>query len=99
VEEQERDLDGWREAIDRLDRQIVALLEERAEVARQIGKLKAARGEPVYVPAREQAVLERVIASSRGDLIGMPGRAATAAGRVFWPVRQLHAPGSAHPLR
>lgn len=68
MEELERDLDGWREAIDRLDRQIVALLEERAEVARQIGKLKAARGEPVYVPAREQAVLDCVVAVSRGVL-------------------------------
>jgi len=47
---------AWRDKIDALDRQLVELLNQRSECARQIGKLKRERGLPVYEPNREVTV-------------------------------------------
>lgn len=51
------DLDGCREAIDRIDRELVALLEERFDVARQVIRYKERRGLPVLDKRREDALL------------------------------------------
>lgn len=59
-------LDEHRNAIDAIDRQLVALLNERATHAQEIGKLKAARGDAVYKPDREQQVLDRVCGANAG---------------------------------
>ena len=48
----------YREKIDRLDRQIAALISERAATAREIGKAKG--GAPVYDPVREKQVIDGV---------------------------------------
>ncbi len=61
-------LDDTRKRIDDLDARLVQLLNERAEAARDIGQAKAAEGASVYVPAREQAVLERVTSINPGPL-------------------------------
>lgn len=53
-------LDALREEIDRLDEVIVRLLDRRARCAYAIGRLKRARGAPIYEPAREAAVIARV---------------------------------------
>ena len=60
-------LDGLRTGIDAVDEEIVRLLDERARLARQIGKVKIAEGLEAYVPARERNVLDRVSLLSRGD--------------------------------
>lgn len=54
--------------IDRLDGQLVKLLNERTAVALSIGRLKRGHGARIYVPSREQAVLRRVAGLSRGPL-------------------------------
>jgi chorismate mutase len=54
--------------IDALDRRLVALLSERAELAREIGRLKAVAGEPVADPAREREVLLRVSMANLGPI-------------------------------
>jgi len=59
-----------RSQIDRIDREIVGLMNERAEVARQIGHLKKSSGEQTYDPSREEIVLERVAAANPGPLSG-----------------------------
>jgi chorismate mutase/prephenate dehydratase len=56
--------------IDRIDRELVGLMNERAEVARQIGHLKRSAGQETYDPAREEVVLERVVAANPGPLSG-----------------------------
>ena len=61
-------LTGLRSQIDTIDRELVALMNQRAEVARQIGHLKAASGELTYDPSREELVLDRVAAV--GERIG-----------------------------
>lgn len=57
-----------REEIDALDRQIVKLLNARAEAAVKIGRLKADLGQSVFAPDRERAVLNRVTELSKGPL-------------------------------
>ena len=59
-------LDKLRLDIDSLDRQLVTLLGQRAELVRSIGHLKAETGKPVFDPGRERDVLERVTAINAG---------------------------------
>ena len=53
-------LDDLRKDIDRVDEVIVRLLNERARVACEIGRLKKVDGVPVYQPEREKAVIDHV---------------------------------------
>jgi chorismate mutase/prephenate dehydratase len=61
-------LEELRVQIDRLDRQIVELLNQRAKVVVEVGKLKAKDGSPIYSPDREHKVLERVLRANTGPL-------------------------------
>jgi len=54
--------------IDALDRDLVGLMNARAELARQIGHIKRSNGQEAYDPSREETVLERVAASNPGPL-------------------------------
>jgi len=54
--------------MDEIDRELVALLNERAENAVAIGQLKEAVGLPVYQPTREAEVLQNVRRANRGPL-------------------------------
>jgi monofunctional chorismate mutase len=49
-----------REQIDKIDGQIVDLINQRAAIVERIGKIKAAAGLPITVPRREQEVLRHV---------------------------------------
>ena len=62
------DISDWRTKIDGLDLQIVELLNQRAEAARAIGKLKEATDMPVYEPTREDVIFENVRSHNRGPL-------------------------------
>ena len=53
-------IDELRRRIDRLDEQLVELLNERAHCALEIGKLKKTLGLEVYQPEREAEVLRHV---------------------------------------
>lgn len=53
-------LDELRKQIDQLDEKLVKLLNERVDVALQIGKTKKEQGGEIYVPSREKAVFERI---------------------------------------
>src|SRR5262249_7927364 len=53
-------LDDLRDDIDRVDEVLVRLLNERARVACEIGKLKKELGIEVYQPDREKEVLAHV---------------------------------------
>jgi chorismate mutase/prephenate dehydratase len=50
-----------RAKIDKLDLEILKLVNERASVAAEIGKLKNDNGEEVFSPAREEEVLQTVL--------------------------------------
>jgi chorismate mutase/prephenate dehydratase len=61
-------LSEHRQAIDKLDWQIVKLLNERMQHVIEIGRLKKASGQEIYAPHREQAVLKRVCRLNKGPL-------------------------------
>jgi chorismate mutase len=64
------DIEDWREKIDELDRQLVALISERARAAVAIGKLKRDTSLPIYEPDRERVVFANVQEANRGPLAG-----------------------------
>ncbi len=62
----ERALERLREAIDRVDQELLASLNERARLVREVGVLKAGSGLPVYVPARERDLAAALVAANPG---------------------------------
>jgi len=61
-------LDELRKRIDELDERIVQLINERARIAHQIGRLKAQSEQSVYRPQREQAVYANALKANKGPL-------------------------------
>ncbi|HOW27070.1 MAG TPA: prephenate dehydratase [Elusimicrobiota bacterium] len=61
-------LDGLRQQVDKVDDQLLRLLNERASVAKKIGEIKAKQNEQIYASNRESAILERLAASNPGPL-------------------------------
>jgi len=57
-----------RRAIDRLDAQIVRLLNERTKHVLAIGEIKRRAGQEIYAPHRERAVLSRVCRHNTGPM-------------------------------
>lgn len=64
----DKDLDAWREKIDALNEQILALVNARAECALAVGEIKRAAGLPLYAPKREMAVLNQIKSLNKGPL-------------------------------
>src|SRR5450432_1308473 len=64
------DIGDWRKKIDELDRQLVALISERARAAVAIGKLKRDTSLPIYEPDRERIVFANVQEANPGPLAG-----------------------------
>lgn len=65
-------LPGLRQAIDAVDDQVLALLNRRAALAAEVGRLKAAAAPeaPFHAPAREREVLARLGAANPGPFPG-----------------------------
>lgn len=61
-------LNPLRVRIDALDEKIIALLNERAQVVVEVGKIKQQNKSPIYAPDREKAILERIRKLNRGPL-------------------------------
>lgn len=62
------DIAELRKAVDLLDRRMVDLINQRAAVAHEIGRLKREAGLPIYEPGREKDVLENVMKANKGPL-------------------------------
>jgi chorismate mutase/prephenate dehydratase len=60
------DLSAHRKEIDAIDRELVRLLDRRAEIAREVGRAKATKGSLTYDPGRHRAVFERALGYSSG---------------------------------
>lgn len=61
-------LEELRKRIDELDHQLVKLLNERAQVVVEIGKLKNKSDKPIYAPGREKEVFDRIKKANEGPL-------------------------------
>lgn len=59
-----------RQEIDRLNSQILNLLNKRTEIALEMGKIKKEQGLPVYSPDREREILNKVLEENQGPLLG-----------------------------
>jgi len=67
----EKEITDWRLKIDEIDEKLIELLNRRAEYAIQIGKIKRAKGFPVYNPERENKIYAHVKGRNRGPLSDM----------------------------
>ena len=65
------DIADWRRKIDELDRQLVRLINQRAECAIEIGRLKRNQDMPVYEPDRERVIFENIARNNGGPLSNM----------------------------
>jgi chorismate mutase len=57
-----------RKKIDRIDRKLLILLNQRLRTALEIGKLKRKMDQKIYDPLREKEVLRRLALRNRGPL-------------------------------
>jgi len=63
-----KDIAGWRKRIDEIDKKLLALLNERAKCAVEIGNIKKHAGMEIYDPDREQEILNRLRSKNEGPL-------------------------------
>jgi len=62
------DLDSLRKQIDAVDLEIIERLNARVRLAGEVGRAKQKQGAHAYVPSREEAVFERLLAANPGPL-------------------------------
>ena len=65
---------GLRNKIDRIDRQLVLFMNQRAKLAHRIGQIKDSVGHEAYDPAREEEVLARAITFNKRAAVEMTER-------------------------
>lgn len=58
-------LEETRKNIDKVDKEITSLINKRAKLALEIGKVKGKTGKPVYVPSREKEILRNISSFSK----------------------------------
>jgi chorismate mutase len=75
------ELTQCREEIERIDRDIIALLARRLTLGKRTGELKRVAGLPILDPTREAAVIRRVTTEAR--IAGLP---AEPVREVFWQI-------------
>ena len=66
----EQALDALRTRIDSIDRELLGLLNQRAELAREVGEVKKQTAAPVYRPEREAQIFRRLRETNPGPLQG-----------------------------
>jgi chorismate mutase len=79
-----RELESCREQIAAIDRELIALLSKRIDIARETGKLKRAIGLPILDPRREAAVIRTAVATARSE-----GLDEESVREIFWHVLGL----------
>lgn len=61
-------LPEWRKEIDRIDEQVIGLLNRRAQLAQQIGQSKSNTRSHYFTPEREHIVYKRLLSLNKGPL-------------------------------
>jgi chorismate mutase / prephenate dehydratase len=61
-------IEKLRSQIDAIDAKLVELLNERAKVVVEVGKLKNRDHAPIYSPDREKAVIDKILTANKGPL-------------------------------
>lgn len=78
------EVDRARGEIERIDRELIALIGERVRVAREIGRAKREAGMNTLDPAREAVVVRRA-----GELARELGLDDEVVRRIFWQLIAL----------
>ena len=73
------ELKHLRDEIERIDHELIGLIKERVELARQVGVAKREHGLPILDPAREAAIVRRA-----GELARDAGLADEDVRYLFW---------------
>ncbi|NPA59460.1 MAG: prephenate dehydratase [Epsilonproteobacteria bacterium] len=60
-----KSLDECRDAIDKIDNEILKLLNDRMKIVHRVGEIKNSSGGAIYRPEREKAIIERLDAQSK----------------------------------
>jgi chorismate mutase-like protein len=63
-------LDELRGRLDAIDERVIALLSERAHIVDQVAAVKRQHNIPVYIPAREASIIQRLRMINTGPLSG-----------------------------
>jgi chorismate mutase / prephenate dehydratase len=83
-------LDDLRKRIDEIDEQVLGLLNERAKCGQEVGKVKQSQNAVFYVPEREKAIFEKLMAKNPGPL---PNQAVKSIYReIISSIRSLEKP-------
>jgi chorismate mutase len=61
-------IEDWRNEIDRLDEELVRLLNQRSQCAIELGRIKRELGLEIYSPDREREVIAHVTGINPGPL-------------------------------
>src|SRR5690606_32572571 len=61
-------LDDIRIQIDKVDRQLLDLLSERADLVHEVGVVKKRDGLQIYAPEREESLLRKLVEMNKGRL-------------------------------
>ena len=72
------DLTDLRHKIDRLDNELIRLLNERADLVRDVGEVKRVTGQEIYAPEREEHVLSGLVAKSEAQGGRLPAESVRA---------------------
>ncbi|MDY0041673.1 MAG: prephenate dehydratase [Desulforhabdus sp.] len=64
----EDDLKQLRGAIDQVDLDLLKLFNRRMELAQQVGRVKASNGLELFVPGREELIIQRLLEANSGPL-------------------------------
>ena len=62
------DIDDWRRKIDKIDSDILKLLNERIMCVINIAAIKKQEGIPVYIAEREEKIIERLFKENNGPV-------------------------------
>ncbi len=57
-----------RNEIDKIDSDILRLINQRATFAKRIGEIKRGLGLPIFVPSREKEILQKIVGRNSGPL-------------------------------
>ena len=61
-------IEELRSRVDKVDRELIRILNERARIVQEIMVLKTEAGAPVYDPRREEEILQRVVEQNPGPI-------------------------------
>ncbi len=80
-------IEQFREEIDRIDTELLRLLNRRAQCALSIGEIKKSRDLPVFVPEREEQILLRMVSENPGPITGAAVRGVFQ--KIFGEMKKL----------